>query len=745
MLSTAPPAFPASEPGPRASRFAARACVATCAVVVGLLSVVRLAAAHEQGFGIAYANQPTQSVYSPAPSVSYNDGGGSIEITRTSVGRYTVQFDGLTAISTHGGTMQVTAVEPGTHYCNAVTWNSLRALVACYDLSGAASDARFNVLLLRPDDHANDYGFAWVNDDTSATSTPSTFYAYNTAPAANPGTPPISVVRHRTGHYTISWQDLDLAGDGPRVDLVTAYGGNARCQIDGTIPDGFNVRCHAPGGAAIDSRFNALSIRTEDGADGLGFANAYSAFSNGYVIVPDDAYNAAGNAAGSGDVTAERLGPGDYRMTWAGLDSVGINLGQLQVSADSFYDRSCGVESSDADSASIRCLDSAGAPADSRYRALFLKPPKKAWSRNFAYVWANQPTTASYVPNPLYSRNPSGSSVVVTRSIPGVYTVVFDGLGSFGSYGHVQVSATGFGSRDCKVSSWFGDSASVRCFDSSGGLADSAFALLFVKPDPATTNFAHAWANSPTSASYTPSTLYSRNPSGGSVTATRSSTGIYSITFAGLSAYGFNGGHVQVTAHGNNNIRCQVQSWSSVTANVRCFTPTGNPADSAYNILITRPDANEAALGFAWANSASSASYTPSTAYAFNAGGGTVTGQRTSTGTYVITFDGLAEQGLGQGTTFVTPYGLTPRRCISSTWLGGLVAVRCYDGSGVLADSRFNVFWVKATNNTVLSEDTTPVPEPTGATGLLLGALSLALLGRRNESSCEAREGRADR
>lgn len=663
-----PEALRGSEPHSRASSVVLRASTAAGMLVAGLLLAVLPAVAHEQGYGFVYADQPTLPVYSPAPSVSYNDGGGAIEITRTAVGRYTVQFDGLSAISTHGGTMQVTAVEPGTHYCNAVTWGLEQALVACYDLSGTASDARFNLLLLRPDDHTNDYGFAWVSNPTSASSTPSTYYSYNAGPAGGPATPPISVVRHRIGHYTISWQDLDLRGDGPRIDLVTAYGGNARCQIDGTIPDGFNVRCHAPSGVAVDSRFNALSMRTEDGADGLGFANAYSAFSNGYLIVPDDSYS---SAPGSGDVTAERLGTGDYTMTWSGLGSVGINLGQLQVSADSFYDRVCGLASSDEDSASIRCVDSAGNPADSSYRALFMKPPKKAWSRNFAYVWANQPTTSSYTPNTLYSRNPTGSSVSVTRTIAGVYRVVFDGLDDLGLFGHAQVSATGFGARDCKISSWFADAASVRCYGSSGALMDSAFTLLFLKPDPDSTNFAHAWANEPTSASYTPSLIYSRNPSGGPITATRTSPGIYSITFAGLSAYGFNGGHVEVTAHGNTNVRCQVVSWSSQTANVRCFTPTGIFVDSAYNILIMRPDANEAALGFAWSNVTLTPSYTPSSGYVFNSGGGSVTGQRTGTGSYIITFNGLSEQGLGQGVPLVTPYGTTERRCLPSTWSGG--------------------------------------------------------------------------
>ena len=738
MQAAGPETVRRNEPRWLASSVVTRACAAAVVLVIGLVLAAGPGPAHEQGYGFIYADQPTQPVYSPAPSVSYNDGGGSIQITRTSVGRYTVEFEGLADISTHGGTMQVTAVEPGTHYCNAVTWNSLQALVACYDLAGAASDARFNVLLLRPDDHANDYGFAWVNDATSATSTPSTFYAYNTGPASDPGTPPISVVRHRIGHYTIEWQNLDLAGDGPRVDLVTAYGGNARCQIDGTIPDGFNVRCHAPGGAAVDSRFNALSMRTEAGADGLGFAYADSAFSNGYVIVPDDAYN----ASGSGDVTAERLGPGDYTMTWSGLDSVGINLGQLQVSADGFYDRLCGLESSDEDSASVRCVDSSGNPADSRYRALFLKPPKKTWSQSYAYVWANQPTTASYVPNTLYSFNPAGSSIVVTRSSTGVYTVVFDGYDVYGPFGHVQVSATGSVARHCKVVSWFDETANVRCFTSTGALVDSAFTLLYLKPDPGPTNFAHAWASQPSTASYTPNPLYTRNPGLGPVTATRSAPGLYSISFTGLGAFGFNGGHVQVTAYGGSSTRCQVTSWSSSTANVRCFNSSGVLVDSAYNILIMRPDANEAALGFAWSNESSSASYTPSTGYAFNSGGGAVTGQRSGTGAYVLTFDGLAEQGLGQGTPLITSYGSTPRTCTASAWVGGLVGVRCFDASGAQADSRFNVLWVKATNNTVLDEDTTPVPEPSGATGLLVGILSLAALVRRANATREGSFGR---
>ncbi len=103
----------------------------------------------------------------------------------------------------------------------------------------------------------------------------------------------------------------------------------------------------------------------------------------------------------------------------------------------------------------------------------------------------------------------------------------------------------------------------------------------------------YAWAHSPTSAAYTPSTTYSFNSSGGAIKATRSGTGQYSMIFAGLGGNGRAGGNVQVTSYGPSSDFCKVYWWSSggkdFTANVRCFKPTGALVDTRYTVLITWP------------------------------------------------------------------------------------------------------------------------------------------------------------
>jgi hypothetical protein len=110
------------------------------------------------------------------------------------------------------------------------------------------------------------------------------------------------------------------------------------------------------------------------------------------------------------------------------------------------------------------------------------------------YVWANQPTTASYTPSNVYSYNLVGRANAnrISRSSAGVYAVrcngvgggsLFSGSGTWGAGGHVQVTAYGGNSNHCKVASWSTGGrdfiSNVRCFNSNGQLADSPFTLLF--------------------------------------------------------------------------------------------------------------------------------------------------------------------------------------------------------------------------------------------------------------------------
>lgn len=102
-----------------------------------------------------------------------------------------------------------------------------------------------------------------------------------------------------------------------------------------------------------------------------------------------------------------------------------------------------------------------------------------------------------------------------------------------------------------------------------------------------------AWAHSPTSASYTPSSTYAYNSANGPVTARRLSVGNYEVKFDGLGGQGRAGGNVQVTGYGSSQNDCKVYFWSSggsdFAARVRCLTPSGASVDDRFTILITWP------------------------------------------------------------------------------------------------------------------------------------------------------------
>lgn len=94
---------------------------------------------------------------------------------------------------------------------------------------------------------------------------------------------------------------------------------------------------------------------------------------------------------------------------------------------------------------------------------------------HLAYVWANDPTSASYTPSTTYSHNPAGG-ITISRDGTGDYTVLFDGLSLSG--GHVQVSAYGGSATSCKVASWGSNQVNVDCYAFDGSPADSRYNVL---------------------------------------------------------------------------------------------------------------------------------------------------------------------------------------------------------------------------------------------------------------------------
>ena len=122
------------------------------------------------------------------------------------------------------------------------------------------------------------------------------------------------------------------------------------------------------------------------------------------------------------------------------------------------------------------------------------------------------------------------------------------------------------------------------------------FAFVFIyylaAPEVNAQQVAYAWADKPSTQSYTPSGSYSFNYSG-SINIKRNGTGKYIVTFAGFGSNS-RGGNVQVTAYGSSRNTCNVVSWNhnsngaDFLINISCYTLNGQPADMMYTVLVTK-------------------------------------------------------------------------------------------------------------------------------------------------------------
>jgi hypothetical protein len=328
-----------------------------------------------------------------------------------------------------------------------------------------------------------------------------------------------------------------------------------------------------------------------------------------------------------------------------------------------------------------------------------------AAQRLYGYVWANQPTTASYTPSAPYQRNSTGLANTIARIAVGRYAVTFTNLAWWGGNGGtVDVTAYGAAADACKVGSWGPSGADlvvyVNCFDSAGAPADAYFDAAYTRPVGNPGHLAYVWANSPTSASYTPSALYQYNSTGATNTITRSGLGLYRLHLPGLGAAS---GTVKVTAYGSASTQCKVVNWYPVgteqDVNIRCFSAAGALADSYFTATFADHISilgNGQSSGYAWIDNPT-ASSTPSLLYQFDSAGGTVTMARSGVGVYAVTMPNLGSPlGTLGGHAQATAYGTDDSRCKVASWASvftsnATVNVRCFSSSGGPIDTRFVV------------------------------------------------------
>ncbi|GAA4457906.1 hypothetical protein GCM10023170_054940 [Phytohabitans houttuyneae] len=328
----------------------------------------------------------------------------------------------------------------------------------------------------------------------------------------------------------------------------------------------------------------------------------------------------------------------------------------------------------------------------------------------YAFVWANQPSSASYTPDTFYQWNSTAATVQIIRQGTGDYMVQLFGLAGteqaagLVAGGHVQVTMHGQTTNRCKVGDWFMFSTSelrvrVLCHTTAGAAVDNRFSMLYYNYETVrAVDMGYAWV----SASGSAPTLWQANSSAATAVNTVTHTagsGIYTVLFPGLTD---GNGNAQVTAVGGGSEYCKIRSSSVVAAGaqvvVGCHNAAGTLVDAAFDVAYTAgavPSDGHGAYGTAHLSS-STAWYNLNNR--FNTSGGVVQARRTpgtSAGTYEVRLGNQVD--FDDTNTIVTAIGTSGTTCGIEFWVASgsdtLVQVSCRSPAGTPINSQFSLLF----------------------------------------------------
>lgn len=217
-------------------------------------------------------------------------------------------------------------------------------------------------------------------------------------------------------------------------------------------------------------------------------------------------------------------------------------------------------------------------------------------------------------------------------------------------------------------------------------------------------NAAWVTVRSPGLASYTPAAADRGNTTGGVNRVVRTAVGRWQVRFPGIRS----GAVAQVVAMNTQPRRCQITKsvWNAgggySSVNVACFTPDGTPVDTRFVATIVRKGTSGDAarfLGLAQADQPSTVGET-TPVIRHNSMGGSVAVERVNVGEYSVRFTTPLDDHKSIAVATAVSSPLQPRSCQVTGWsydetppAQGRIYVRCQDGTGVAADSRFNILY----------------------------------------------------
>ncbi|MDC0834731.1 LamG domain-containing protein [Geitlerinema sp. CS-897] len=342
-----------------------------------------------------------------------------------------------------------------------------------------------------------------------------------------------------------------------------------------------------------------------------------------------------------------------------------------------------------------------------------------------AWVWAHQPTVASYKPSSCYQYNSyrnRNDANTITHQGTGQYTVELPGLGK--KNGIIHVAPYGNTNHSCQLVSWetSGTTKKIKvCCFKDGRPMDGLFTLLFYKESRKKTerDGAYLWADRPTDDEYIPNKKCQWNSKGVSNTVRRLKTGVYQIEIPEMSQ---SSGVFLATACDSPESQrtAKVKNWkydgNNLIVDINCFDAHGNLADSQFTFTYMSDsdipiesefeyndddDTGElvkSAKAWVWANQVRVPSYVPHPFAQYNSYYNRNDCNRIfcqGTGQYLVDLPGLATS---RGIVHVSPYGNSNHSCQVNFWgpagTTQRIQVYCFK-NGFLTDGLFTLLFYK--------------------------------------------------
>jgi len=339
-------------------------------------SAVVAVASDDSRFGYALADQPEAAgPYAPAAATSFNSSGGTIEVSHTSTGVYSVRFAGLGRSPGQRDNVQVSAYNTTATTCKPDFWDAslpdLRVTVSCSKPNGVPVDSRFAIMALG----------AWAFGRTAPIAFVVSFADTGTAvldssaTARNFSGGHIYVGHVGTGNYSVQFDGIQSTWTSTHAAvMLTAMGlGPRRCHVIATDPAsaGFGLNCNAIGGGLGDASFSLLW--TVGGRPSSRFGFAWAQNDNQMTDYPTDPAFTINSSGGA--VRSRKTGPGRYHVVFAGLGHAAG--GKETVLVEGFQDNqqicdivewgNTGVSDLYVD---VACSDLQSAPTNARFAVL---------------------------------------------------------------------------------------------------------------------------------------------------------------------------------------------------------------------------------------------------------------------------------------------------------------------------------------------------------------------------------------